>query len=135
MTQMGILRWPKTTPTTTTCDGSTTTTTTTTTINHGSSPPSPPHCCSLSKLVKKLKKHSRLMLRTPPSRQSSFQCRYDPLSYSLNFDTTGCGASSDDHDQDYYQFYAFSSRFVATPKTVLDTKYTDVTQNVRIPSH
>ncbi|KAJ0083029.1 hypothetical protein Patl1_12256 [Pistacia atlantica] len=49
----------------------------------------------------------------PPS--SSFQCHYDPLSYSLNFDTTGSGSLLDDEDY-YYKFYAFSSRFVATSK-------------------
>ncbi|KAK7359610.1 hypothetical protein VNO77_01571 [Canavalia gladiata] len=53
-------------------------------------------CCVLKKLLRKLKRH----------RHPSFQCRYDPLSYSLNFDTTGCGTLL---DEDYYKYYAFSS--------------------------
>ncbi|GFS44828.1 hypothetical protein Acr_00g0092240 [Actinidia rufa] len=60
----------------------------------------------------KLKKQGRTLLRTTPTRQSSLQCRYDPLSYSLNFDPTGSGNLADDNDR----FYAFSSRFVATSK-------------------
>ncbi|KAJ0018817.1 hypothetical protein Pint_12128 [Pistacia integerrima] len=51
----------------------------------------------------------------PDQPSSSFQCHYDPLSYSLNFDTTGSGSLLDDEDY-YYKFYAFSSRFVATSK-------------------
>ncbi|XP_057419348.1 uncharacterized protein LOC130713593 [Lotus japonicus] len=74
------------------------------------------HCCCLvTKLVRKLKRRSRSTPRpVSASRQGSFQCRYDPLSYSLNFDTTGCGTLL---DEDYYKFYAFSSRFVANPRT------------------
>ncbi|XP_059658481.1 uncharacterized protein LOC132304751 [Cornus florida] len=110
MTQMGLPWWPKnsTTTPTTNCGGPTggAPTTTTSTSN--------PSCCCLSKLVKKLKKHSRMLRKT--TRQSSFQCRYDPLSYSLNFDTrSGCGSLLD--DEDYYRFYAFTSRFVANPRT------------------
>lgn len=72
-------------------------------------------CCGLSRLMRKLKRHSNKMLKTAAStsRQSSFQCRYDPLSYALNFDTSGTGSLL---DEDYYKFCAFSSRFVATPK-------------------
>ncbi|KAL3344785.1 hypothetical protein AABB24_023964 [Solanum stoloniferum] len=74
-------------------------------------------CCGLTRLLRKLKRSSNKMLKTSSttystSRQSSFQCRYDPLSYALNFDTS-------DHvtdDEDYYKFCAFSSRFVATTK-------------------
>lgn len=69
-------------------------------------------CCVVTKLMRKLK---RVRSRRTVSRQSSFQCRYDPLSYSLNFDTTGCGGSLLDEDN-YYEFYAFSSRFVANPR-------------------
>ena len=70
------------------------------------------HCSCLAKLVKKLKRRSK-GLRATTSRQSSFQCRYDPLSYSLNFDSTGCGSLL---DEDYHHFYSFSSRFVANPR-------------------
>ncbi|KAK7319258.1 hypothetical protein RJT34_03977 [Clitoria ternatea] len=60
-------------------------------------------CCLVTKLMRKLKRRSRTLRGTNASRQSSFQCRYDPLSYSLNFDSTLL-------DEDYYKFYAFSSR-------------------------
>lgn len=75
---------------------------------------SPAHCSCVSKLVRKMKKHVRVFIGgvagAMTTSSSSFQCRYDPLSYALNFDTGGCGL-----DEDYYQFYAFSSRFVAHP--------------------
>ncbi|KAF3450014.1 hypothetical protein FNV43_RR06093 [Rhamnella rubrinervis] len=78
---------------------------------------SPTHCSCVSKLVRKMKKHVQVFIggvagttTSSSSYSSSFQCRYDPLSYALNFDTSGCGL-----DEDYYQFYAFSSRFVAHP--------------------
>lgn len=104
MTHMGLHWWPKhictTTTTATNCGGST-------------SPENvqSPNCSCLSKLVRKLKKHSR-MIRNLRRQSSSLglQCRYDPLSYSLNFDTSGCGSLL---DEEYYHFYAFSSRFVA----------------------
>ncbi|KAG6788487.1 hypothetical protein POTOM_004554 [Populus tomentosa] len=70
-------------------------------------------CGCLTKLLKKLRKRGRVLLTATASRQSSFQCRYDPLSYSLNFDTSGCGSMLD--DEDYYQYCAFTSRFVANP--------------------
>ncbi|KAL3523075.1 hypothetical protein ACH5RR_015909 [Cinchona calisaya] len=96
---------------------------TTTTTNCSSSSRSDHHdnasssCCGLSRLMRKLKKQRKMLC--PQSRQSSFQCRYDPMSYSLNFDTSGSGSIL---DEDYYKFYAFSSRFVAsssisTPRT------------------
>lgn len=73
-------------------------------------------CKRFSKLLmRKLKK------RGVPSRQSSLQCRYDPMSYSLNFDTSGCGSTVDDHEDYYYKFYAFSSRYVANPTTTTTT--------------
>ncbi|KAL3019994.1 hypothetical protein AAZX31_05G121200 [Glycine max] len=73
------------------------------------------HCCCLvTKLMTKLKRRGRTLRPKSASRQGSFQCRYDPLSYSLNFDTTGCGSLM---DEDYYKFYAFSSRFLANPRT------------------
>lgn len=107
MTHLPLPWWPKTT---TNGGGTTTTTTTTTTTETASTS----NCCGgLSKLMRRLKKRSKIMLH-PASRQSSFQCRYDPLSYSLNFDKTGSG---DFADEDYYKFYAFSSRFVAAPTT------------------
>ncbi|KAJ8765997.1 hypothetical protein K2173_020513 [Erythroxylum novogranatense] len=72
-------------------------------------------CCGwLMKIVKKLKKQGRMLRAATTNRQSSFQCRYDPLSYSLNFDTSERGSLLD--DEDYYQFCAFSSRFVANPR-------------------
>jgi hypothetical protein len=66
-------------------------------------------CCLVTKLMRKLKK-SRSRIR-----QGSFQCHYDPLSYSLNFDTSDCGSLLD--EDYYYKFCAFSSRFVANPTT------------------
>ncbi|KAK7260479.1 hypothetical protein RIF29_26556 [Crotalaria pallida] len=74
-------------------------------------------CCVVAKLMRKLKRRSRTLKpsSSTSSRQGSFQCCYDPLSYSLNFDSTGCGSLL---DEDYYKFYAFSSRFVASnPRT------------------
>ncbi|KAI5667480.1 hypothetical protein M9H77_17333 [Catharanthus roseus] len=71
------------------------------------------NCCGLSKLVRKLKKHGKILCPST-NRQSSFQCRYDPMSYLLNFDTPGSGSLL---DEDYYKFYAFSSRFVANSNT------------------
>ncbi|KAL1537561.1 hypothetical protein AAHA92_30059 [Salvia divinorum] len=68
------------------------------------------NCCGLSRLMRRLKKRSKML--HPSSRQPALQCRYDPLSYSLNFDS---GGSGDFLDDDYYKFYAFSSRFVAAP--------------------
>ncbi|CAL5213859.1 unnamed protein product [Lathyrus oleraceus] len=68
-------------------------------------------CCLMAKLMRKLlmkRSHSRI-------RQGSFQCCYDPLSYSLNFDTSDCGSLLD--EDYYYKFCAFSSRFVANPTT------------------
>ncbi|GMJ12594.1 hypothetical protein HRI_004928600 [Hibiscus trionum] len=63
------------------------------------------YCAGLVRILSKLKKEVR---SAGASRQSSFQCRYDPLSYSLNFDTSGSGS-----DEDYHHMYAFSSRFAA----------------------
>ncbi|XP_052183466.1 uncharacterized protein LOC127795683 [Diospyros lotus] len=105
MTETGILRRPKPASTVTRTAAATSPTNTASGT-----------CCCFAKLVRKLKKHTSRML-IAPSRQASFQCRYDPLSYSLNFDSSGCGTFSDDRDRDYHQFYAFSSRFVAAPKT------------------
>ncbi|RYR17290.1 hypothetical protein Ahy_B03g062050 [Arachis hypogaea] len=64
-------------------------------------------CCVVTKFMTKLlvKSVNRSRRRTT-SRQSSFQCRYDPLSYSLNFE-----------EQDCYKFSAFSSRFLANPSS------------------
>lgn len=81
-------------------------------------------CCALSKLVKKLKKRSKKLCWSNRHQSSSFQCRYDPMSYSLNFDTTGSGGNF--LDEDYYKFYAFSSRFVPTPTT---SNYRQIVQN------
>ena len=130
MTQIMWLHfwWPKNTSPTTTKSGcepggttiaaTTTASTITTTVANTVSAAclarnaSSSHCSCLAKLVKKLKRRSK-GLRATTSRQSSFQCRYDPLSYSLNFDSTGCGSLL---DEDYHHFYSFSSRFVANPR-------------------
>ncbi|XVE48464.1 hypothetical protein DITRI_Ditri01bG0004400 [Diplodiscus trichospermus] len=73
-------------------------------------------CACLTRIVRKVKKQSKEMVSgAGASRQSSFQCRYDPLSYSLNFDRSGCGNAVD--DEEYYQFYAFSSRFTVNPRS------------------
>ncbi|XP_030467549.1 uncharacterized protein LOC115686406 [Syzygium oleosum] len=75
-------------------------------------PSTRPSCCCLTRLVVKLKKWNKMLLRhNNKNRQSSFQCLYDPLSYSLNFDGSGKGSVLDQEDEDYYRFYAFSSRF------------------------
>ncbi|CAH2078486.1 unnamed protein product [Thlaspi arvense] len=79
----------------------------------------PPNCCvtCLARLIRKLKRKGRLWLSETAARSrrqgSSLQCRYDPLSYSLNFDGGACGTIPDDEDY-YFRFYAFSSRYVTT---------------------
>ncbi|KAL3610086.1 hypothetical protein D5086_001106 [Populus alba] len=115
MAQMWLLWWPKTT--TKIGAGGVDTIATTKATNReivekiGSTQTC--FCGCLTKLLKKLRKRGRVLLTATASRQSSFQCRYDPLSYSLNFDTSGCGSMLD--DEDYYQYCAFTSRFVANP--------------------
>lgn len=115
MTHLALPWWPRTTSATSSGGdahgrgGSSSTTAATATNSAGSSSSS--NCCGLSRLMRKLKRRGKML--QPASRQSSLQCRYDPLSYSLNFDTTGSGDFVDD---DYYKFYAFSSRFVAAPR-------------------
>lgn len=75
---------------------------------------STPCCCNFLKLVRKLLKIRSVRLLGRASGNSCKQkCKYDPLTYSLNFDANGYGNFSDDEDY-YYRFYAFSSRFVAT---------------------
>ncbi|GFQ00872.1 hypothetical protein PHJA_002231100 [Phtheirospermum japonicum] len=105
MTHLPLSWWPKpTSATATTMSNSSRTSESSASTN----------CCGLSSLImRRLKKRSK-RLHPSASRQTSFQCRYDPLSYSLNFDTSGPG---DYLDEDYYKFYAFSSRFVAAPTT------------------
>ena len=73
------------------------------------------HCHGLKRLVRKVKRQRR-MLRRWATRPSSGSCKYDPLSYSLNFDSSGWGSFL---DGDYYLFHAFSSRFMANPTTVV----------------
>ncbi|KAL3833807.1 hypothetical protein ACJIZ3_008543 [Penstemon smallii] len=107
MAHLPLPRWPKSNSTAAGVRGGATTITSTI-----ESATSANNCCGLTKLMKRLKKRSKLMLNPSiSSKQSStatLQCRgYDPLSYSLNFDTGG-----DLLDEDYYKFYAFSSRFV-----------------------
>lgn len=72
-------------------------------------------CCLVTKLMRKLKRRRHSGTLRSSSRQGSFQCRYDPLSYSLNFDD-GRSGSCGLLDEDYYKFYAFSSRFAANPR-------------------
>ncbi|KDP30557.1 hypothetical protein JCGZ_15266 [Jatropha curcas] len=125
MAQMWLLRLPKYTSTTTTKTGASDTTTTTATTSTSTAVKNTVEknggtqdcCCwGLRKVLKKLKRQGRMLRAATTSRQSSLECRYDPLSYSLNFDTSGCGSLVD--DQDYYQFCAFSSRFVGNiPRT------------------
>ncbi|KAJ4880965.1 hypothetical protein Rs2_38020 [Raphanus sativus] len=78
-------------------------------------PNPPPKCCitCLARLIRKVKSKGRLLLSATASRrqQRSLQCRYDPMSYSLNFDGGACGTLADDEDY-YFRFYAFSSRYV-----------------------
>ncbi|GER41017.1 NHL domain-containing protein [Striga asiatica] len=73
-------------------------------------------CCGLSRLMRRFIQRRPTKLH-PASRQSSFQCRYDPLSYSLNFDICGSGDFPDD---DYYKYYAFSSRKTAENAQVFE---------------
>ena len=122
MTQMWLLWWPKNTFSTKRHGEAAATSTTAmasaaalsvSSCNSFSTTSS--HCPCITKVVRKLKKHARMM-GLAPSRQSSFQCNYDPLSYSLNFDDTSTGCQNL-LDEDYYQYCAFSSRFVANPRT------------------
>jgi len=96
-------------------------TTTATAVTKKSNVPTPtPNCCvtCLARLIRKLKKKGRLLLATKARRQgSSLQCRYDPMSYSLNFDGGACGTLPDDEDY-YLRFYAFSSRYVTTTNNI-----------------
>ncbi|KAE7995931.1 hypothetical protein FH972_000688 [Carpinus fangiana] len=128
---MWLLWWPKNTSTTKTggesASSSTTTSATATatatataadvsTTCRAGNGMSSDCCCLAKKLLRKLKRQSKSLRAT--SRQSSFQCRYDPLSYSLNFDPSGSGSLL---DEDYHHFYSFSSRFVANPRTSCPT--------------
>ncbi|EOA17660.1 hypothetical protein CARUB_v10006027mg [Capsella rubella] len=84
-------------------------------------PTPPPNCCvtCLARLIRKLKRKGRLLLATRARRQgSSLQCRYDPMSYSLNFDGGACGELPDDEDY-YFRFYAFSSRYVTNSSNTI----------------
>ncbi|GKV24642.1 hypothetical protein SLEP1_g34227 [Rubroshorea leprosula] len=116
MMQMWLLWWAKSTATTKNCadaDAAATTTTITTTNSTETSPSCYGSC--LRKLVRKVKKQGKAMLRAATAgRPNKFECQYDPSSYSLNFDTRI-------DDEDYYQFYAFSSRFAANPRTTSST--------------
>ncbi|KAM1138250.1 hypothetical protein ACFX14_036043 [Malus domestica] len=111
---MWLISWPKTACPTKTGgrEGGTTTATAAAVAASWCINVSSSHCTSLTKLVRKLRKHRR-RVSAAASRQRSLQCHYDPLSYSLNFDASGCGNLLD--DQDYFKFCAFSSRFVANP--------------------
>ncbi|KAJ6308315.1 hypothetical protein OIU76_017987 [Salix suchowensis] len=115
MAQIWLLWWPKTTTKIGAGGVDTTATTKATTskiVEKSSGSTQTCFCGCLTKLLK-LRKRRKMLRAATASRQSSFQFRYDPLSYSLNFDTSGCGGMLD--DEDYYQFCAFTSRFVANP--------------------
>ncbi|CAH8345910.1 unnamed protein product [Eruca vesicaria subsp. sativa] len=97
-----------------------------------------PNCCvtCLARLIRKLKRKGRLLVSATAARRqaSSLQCRYDPMSYSLNFDGGACGTLPDDEDY-YFRFYAFSSRYVTNntikarppfPRETLSTSSHDV---------
>ncbi|XP_011034019.1 PREDICTED: uncharacterized protein LOC105132308 [Populus euphratica] len=124
MAQMLLLWWSKTT--TKTGGVGTIATTSKTVENIGSTQNC--FCGCLTKLLKKLKKRGRVIRAAAAGRQSSFQCRYDPLSYSLNFDTSGCGSMLD--DEDYYHFCAFTSRFAANPS---ESRISTTSSSSRIP--
>nr|DAD43941.1 TPA_asm: hypothetical protein HUJ06_002171 [Nelumbo nucifera] len=113
MTHMGLIWWPKHTTTSQCGDGggATRATQTTAETTTGSSRHRSGDCGCLMKLMRKLKRRSRMLCAASRS-ASTFRCHYDPLSYALNFDTSGCGSMLDDN---YDHFHAFSSRFVATP--------------------
>ncbi|KAI4371595.1 hypothetical protein MLD38_009924 [Melastoma candidum] len=73
-------------------------------------------CSCLARLVTTLNKCRKMVEgkgRSRNSRQASFQCRYDPLSYALNFDSGGRGGNY----EDYYRFCAFTNRFLTRPTT------------------
>ncbi|KAJ4976812.1 hypothetical protein NE237_001918 [Protea cynaroides] len=120
MTQMGLLWWQKQT-TAANCGGEggegagAASTPTTPMTPAGSTSRRQNSGCCLMRLVKKLKKHSRMLCATTVNSRpnNTFHCRYDPWSYALNFDTSGCGGMLD--DDNYHHLLAFSSRFAATP--------------------
>ncbi|GLT49481.1 hypothetical protein SLA2020_230330 [Shorea laevis] len=115
MTQMWLIWWPKNISETKNGSEAGAAAATATTAE-----PSP-SCCGayLRRLVRKVRKQGKAMLQAATAgQQSTFQCRYDPLSYSLNFDTIM-------DDEDYYKFYAFSSRFAANPRTSCSTLVAD----------
>ncbi|XP_074564749.1 uncharacterized protein LOC141821241 [Curcuma longa] len=65
--------------------------------------------CGLGRLMRKLRKQSKkLCAATKPT---TFRFRYDPLSYSRNFDGSGFGTEIDDDSFERF-YYSFSSRFV-----------------------
>ncbi|EXC24812.1 hypothetical protein L484_018526 [Morus notabilis] len=108
MTQMWLLWWPRNTSSAAKRQGqpaTTTATTAATATSHGKGFSTSSHCPScLAKLVRKLKKQART-IGFAPSRQAAFECRYDLLSYSLNFDDS----SALDHEDNHYKFCALSS--------------------------
>ncbi|GLU10193.1 hypothetical protein SLE2022_270130 [Rubroshorea leprosula] len=119
MTQMWLIWWPKNISETKNGSeaGAATAAATATAATTEPSPSCYGAC--LRRLVRKVRKQGKAMLQAATARQqSTFQCRYDPLSYSLNFDTRM-------HDEDYYKFHAFSSRFAANPRTSCSTLLAD----------
>lgn len=112
MTHIWLLLWPKliSNPATK-CDGDSSNSAASKASVTTSSSSSTHSCLGLKKLVRKLKKQSR-MVRAAASSRPSLGSSYDPQSYSLNFDSSGWGSFL---DGDHYQFHAFSSRFIANP--------------------
>ncbi|KAG6581516.1 hypothetical protein SDJN02_04539, partial [Cucurbita argyrosperma subsp. argyrosperma] len=109
---MWLLWWPKNNAS---ADAKTCTSSAAVTATSLARKASSSNCNCFAKLLRKLKKRSRVLRSTAGESSSTFQCRYDPLSYSLNFDTSGCGGLLDEH---YYQYCAFSSRFASNPGNV-----------------
>ncbi|BAF20224.1 uncharacterized protein [Oryza sativa Japonica Group] len=69
---------------------------------------------ALGRLVRKLRRQSRMMLSTATSSRppAAARCQYDPLSYARNFDRSGLGDDGGDVSAQLYHRYTFASRFV-----------------------
>ncbi|KAI4311819.1 hypothetical protein MLD38_036683 [Melastoma candidum] len=77
-------------------------------------------CCCLASLVTVLKRCRKMVnkrRRSSSSRQTSFKCCYDPLSYALNFDSEGQVSNY----EDCRRFCAFKNRSFASPTTASET--------------
>uniref|UniRef100_A0A0E0LEF8 Uncharacterized protein n=1 Tax=Oryza punctata TaxID=4537 RepID=A0A0E0LEF8_ORYPU len=72
---------------------------------------------ALGRLVRKLRRQSRMMLSRPGGAAAAGRCQYDPLSYARNFDRSGLGDGDDDVSAQLYHHYTFASRFVLSTST------------------